>query len=226
MPQKVTTAPRKEPRQKRSREKVAAILDAAARVLVDEGYERATTNRVAEVAGISIGSLYQYFPNKESLVAALAERHSEAMCRVYTKKAELLLNAPLAVAAEDLVRTNLEVHAADARLHKVLMEEVPRVGALEAVEAIDRKISAVMRGYLEARKDEIAPKDLDVATFVLVKLVQVLAHRAVVERPEYLEDDRLIKETTAAVLGYLLHSPSQRVDSALDHVLHAAVDVG
>ena len=50
---------------------VEAILDATARVLVREGYARTSTNRVAAVAGVSIGSLYQYFPNKESLVAAL-----------------------------------------------------------------------------------------------------------------------------------------------------------
>lgn len=65
------TRPRKLPKQERSRVTVEAILDATALVLVREGYDRASTKRVAGVAGVSIGSLYQYFPNKESLVAAL-----------------------------------------------------------------------------------------------------------------------------------------------------------
>ncbi len=204
MHRKVTTSPRKEPRQKRSQEKVARILDAAAKVLVKEGYDAATTNRIAEVAGISVGSLYQYFSNKESLVAALAQRHSEAMWAVFTEKVELLRGVPIAVAAEDLVRTNISAHAVEPKLHKVLMEEVPRVGALDKVDEIDRKLMGLMRGYLETRKDEIVPKDLDVATFILVKLVQVVAHSAVAGYPDYFEQDRLVNETTAAVLGYLL----------------------
>lgn len=57
---------------------VTALLDATARVLVRRGYAACTTNLVAEVAGVGIGSLYEYFPNKEALVAALAEREIEA----------------------------------------------------------------------------------------------------------------------------------------------------
>lgn len=65
---------RREPRQERSRATVEAILEAAVRVLVREGYEGATTSRIAEVSGYGVGSLYDYFPNKEALLA-LAERH-------------------------------------------------------------------------------------------------------------------------------------------------------
>ena len=68
---------RKEPRQSRSRVTVEAILDAGARILSDEGWAAFTTNRVAEVAGVSIGSLYQYFPDKLSLVDAIRSRHLE-----------------------------------------------------------------------------------------------------------------------------------------------------
>lgn len=71
-------APRRRPSQARSRDKVAYLLQAAAQVFRAEGYN-ATTNRIAERAGVSIGTLYEYFPNKEALLLALAERHvSEA----------------------------------------------------------------------------------------------------------------------------------------------------
>ena len=75
---KKSIAPRRRPEQVRSKSKVEWLLEAAARVFRSEGYA-ATTNRIAKVAGVSIGTLYEYFPNKEALLLALAERHvSEA----------------------------------------------------------------------------------------------------------------------------------------------------
>lgn len=65
---------RRMPRQQRSQETVRCILVAAARVFRAEGFA-ATTNRIAEVAGVSIGTLYEYFPNKQALLLSLAEAH-------------------------------------------------------------------------------------------------------------------------------------------------------
>jgi len=70
MPSPPRTSPRKKPRQERSVATVEVILDATARVLCSTGYDRASTNRIAMSAGVSVGSLYQYFPSKEALVAA------------------------------------------------------------------------------------------------------------------------------------------------------------
>ena len=69
------STPRKRPRQQRSQATWAAILDAATQLFQRLGYAGTTTNRVAELAGVSIGSLYQYFPDKDALLLALAERH-------------------------------------------------------------------------------------------------------------------------------------------------------
>src|SRR5580658_10125349 len=95
------TAPRKKPRQGRSLATVDAILDATARVLCTTGYDRASTNRIALAAGVSVGSLYQYFPSKEALVAALAARHMAAMTALVTAKLSEVAKAPMA----DAVRT-------------------------------------------------------------------------------------------------------------------------
>ena len=74
-----TVSPRKLPRQARSQATVDALLDATAQVLVERGYARTTTNAVAERAGVSVGSLYQYFPNKDALITALQQRHVRQM---------------------------------------------------------------------------------------------------------------------------------------------------
>lgn len=215
---KIRTAPRKNPRQRRSVEMVAKILDAASKVLVREGYERATTNRIAKVAGISVGSLYQYFANKESLVAALAQRHSEAMWAVYTKNAAVLAAEPLAVAAAEHIRKDIAAHAVDPKLHKVFVEQVPRVGTLEKVDEVGRKVVGLIRARLELHKNEIIPKDLDMASFVVFHVSQALVRAAIVERPEYLAGDRLADEITAVVTRYLLGAsaiaPSQAGVSA------------
>src|SRR5260370_3447682 len=79
MARRIPTIPRKSASQKRSRVTVETLLDATARVLTREGYDRASTNRIAAKAGVSVGSLYQYFPNKEALVAPLVPRHNREM---------------------------------------------------------------------------------------------------------------------------------------------------
>src|SRR5215467_14516170 len=74
---KTQTNPRRLASQQRSRLTVEALLEATARILVKDGYDCASTNRIAHVAGVSIGSLYQYFPSKEALVAAVIDRQTQ-----------------------------------------------------------------------------------------------------------------------------------------------------
>ena len=102
--------PRKRPKQRRSQITVDAILEATARVLVHEGYEKASTNRIAKVAGVSIGSLYQYFPSKESLVLALIEHHCEDMLKLLVESSVKLASAPLDQAIRTYVKAMLAAH--------------------------------------------------------------------------------------------------------------------
>ena len=91
MARRPLTNPRKIASQERSRATVDALVEATARILVREGFDKASTNRIAEVAGVSVGSLYQYFPSKEALVAAVIERHNqEIMQAVRGELAEAL----------------------------------------------------------------------------------------------------------------------------------------
>src|SRR5258708_9108280 len=120
MAQKLQTNPRKLASQERSRFTVDALLEATARILVKEGFDRASTNRIAEAARVSIGSLYQYFPSKEALVAALAERHMEEMLTEFNASLERLMRLPLEQATREMVEIMLRAHAVDPALHQVL----------------------------------------------------------------------------------------------------------
>src|SRR3954470_9305494 len=96
MPPQVRTTPRKRPRQARSRATVESVLEATARVLVKRGFDGLTTNLVAEAAGVSIGSLYQYFPNKAALVAALIEKHVEETTSLMLAELTRVAQLPMA----------------------------------------------------------------------------------------------------------------------------------
>ena len=203
MAPKARTAPRKKPRQERSQATVDAILDATARVLCTTGYDRASTNRVAVAAGVSIGSLYQYFPSKEALVAALVERHTAQMTTLVKTKLAEVATAPLAEACRTMIDAMFEAHAVDPRLHKVLIEQVPRVGRLEQVVAVEREVEALVALLLEARKHELRRSKLAATAFVLCNVVEAVTHAAVLAELEPRRAREVAEELTDMVLRYL-----------------------
>ena len=131
MARKPLTKPRKHASQQRSRATVDALIEATARILVREGFDKASTNRIAQVAGVSVGSLYQYFPGKEALVAAVAERHQQQILDTVRGELAEILALPPANAMRRLVTLSVNAHRVDPGLHRALAEQVPRVGKLE-----------------------------------------------------------------------------------------------
>ena len=115
---------RKAPRQARSRATIDAMLDAAARILGDRGWTGLTTNAVAETAGVSIGSLYQYFPNKLALIEAVRRRHFDEVLAVLRAAADDRMTRRQRV--EALVDGMIAVHSRYPAAHRVLLEESPR----------------------------------------------------------------------------------------------------
>jgi len=181
MPPRPRTVPRKAPKQQRSKETVDVILAATARVLVKEGFDRASTNRIAEAAGVSIGSLYQYFPSKEALVAALVERHIEAMSAALEAEMAAVADAPLDAAMRRMVTLMMEAHAIDPELQRVLNEQVPRVGRLHRVHEVEARMQRLGRAWFERRRAELRPGlDLDTAAFVCVQAIEAITHGAMV----------------------------------------------
>lgn len=116
-------AMRKEPRQARSRATVEMIVQAGARILSDQGWAGFTTNKVADLAGVSIGSLYQYFPDKLSLVDAIRRRHLDD-CLAVMRKCHIEGLSPEQFVA-NLVRDMVAAHSICPGLHRVLLDEAP-----------------------------------------------------------------------------------------------------
>lgn len=203
MQRQVKTTPRKRPRQERSKVTVDTILAATARVLVKKGFDGLTTNAVAEAAGVSIGSLYQYFPSKEALVAALIEQHIEAMNAAIFSELTRFAQLPMAQAVRAVIELTIRAHAVDPELHKILTEQVPRVGRLARLIEADNISRRMVAGILAARRDELAITDVETAAFILCTAIEAIVHRAAYLAPERLRDPRLVDEAVAMVSRYL-----------------------
>ena len=183
-----------------------ALVEATARILVREGFDKASTNHIAEHAGVSVGSLYQYFPSKEALVVAVIERHNLDIMQIVRNALAQVLSLPMEQAVRTLVETAIEAHRMDPKLHRVLAEQIPHTGKLENVEAFNRETYTLFKAYLEAHREEFRPMDLELAAFVCVTSIEALTHNAVLHHSEMLSTEMkgtLIEEATRLIVGYL-----------------------
>ena len=195
------TRPRKRPVQQRAVFTVDAIVEAAAYILVKEGWDRFTTNRVAERAGVNIASLYQYFPNKDAILAELQRRHRSKV-RQGLPEAGLALQAPrhLRGRLKLLVDAAVREHRVEPALHRAFADELPRSAKRHDAadeEAETRLWTTIVRPFLKNVPDP------DLAVFVCRAAGQAAIHAAVSDRPELLDDPRFADEVTTLLERYL-----------------------
>jgi AcrR family transcriptional regulator len=177
-------SPRKSPRQSRSAVTVAAILDATAHILVERGYAATSTNAVAERAGVSVGSLYQYFPNKDALIAALHVRHIEQMKAVIERALAKAMDGTLADALSVLIEGAVEAHRVEAGLHRVLELQLPGHDVTALTDSFDEVLEGRLLAVLARHRAELTVPDLKLASFMLMHSVHALIHAAVLQRPK------------------------------------------
>jgi AcrR family transcriptional regulator len=157
------------------------VITAAAQVLVEQGYEGATTARVAERAGVSVGSLYQYFPNKDAILVALVRSHVEAgFVAVAGALAEAqLTNAPIEEQLRWFVDLVIAQHQGDPRLHQVLFEEAPRPTDLVAeLHSAEERVVAAVADLLRG-DPRVTVANHDLAARMLVVGIESYVHRFV-----------------------------------------------
>ena len=187
---------------------MSAILDATVRVLEQEGTDAATTSRVAEVAGVSVGTLYQYFANRDAILDALQdrefERASEMMSRILARGAY----ASDREVARAVIHGLLELHGAAPTLHRLLVVEGLRVTDTARVQAFDMRIIALVRSFLNLAHARIRRKNLDAAAFVVYQCVRASMLACLLERPPGLDSETLVDEITDLVLRYLAADPA------------------
>jgi AcrR family transcriptional regulator len=202
---KLKNSPRKEPRQQRSRATVDAILQASAQVFNELGYASTTTDRIAARAGVSIGTLYQYFPSKDALLVALAEQHIDTALKiieevVHSAHEQVL---PLRHALRDCVTAVIAQHEGDANLHRVLFETAalpPQI--FEKIETGEAKILRCLQRLLREAK-EVRVKDHDAAAFVIMHTTDQFVHQLVMHPSKDIGRDRLLNVLVDMQYAYL-----------------------
>jgi AcrR family transcriptional regulator len=117
-----TESGKRKPSQERSKSLVESILIAATRIFGTEEYRSATTNRIAELAGVSIGSLYQYFPNKDALISSIVSRHVDGQLTAFEAKIEKFQEGPIDSVLRDQIGQIVAVAFKNQKLHRFLYE--------------------------------------------------------------------------------------------------------
>ncbi len=188
---------------------VTAILDAASDLLADLGLAKMTTNRVAVLAGVSVGSLYQYFPNKEAIVAALSRRFDERALSAATEAIDAVRERTLFEITQALVRVLVAIARGEERARRALLREVPRSWTDDASSAaIDGRIEHAIEALIEAHEDEVRAGRKDVMSFIAYHASRSIVEAALVQRPELLSDERFVEELARLNLAYL--GPSEK----------------
>lgn len=199
--------PRKVPQQRRSEATRHRILDSATRVFARYGYAGGTTNRIAEWAELSIGSLYQYYPNKDAILLELATRHLDA-----GTASDLRLRpkdpAPALIdVITGMVRSNVDNHRADPEFLRVLIEQAPR--SRDLMSKVAEQEAARMAHLLDImeRSPEVTIDDKKTAARLVVSTIEMVVHH-ILAGPDTVDFARLETQLVEMLYRYLAGAPS------------------
>ena len=199
---------KKQPLQDRARFTVAVLKEAAAHILREQGCEGLTTNKVAEKAGVSIGSLYQYFPSKESLIAEIKRDHFKDLRQSMKAAYESVKDRPLAVIVKAFIDASIEAHRLDPPLHKVLSGDLSEFKIKEN-DRSKNAVHALVESLLTERKNELRGDiNIPLATRLTYKVIEGVIHDAVLYEPDLLEEERFVDEVHQMVMVYLTGTDS------------------
>jgi AcrR family transcriptional regulator len=187
---------KKTPTQERSRQTVEALIEATARTVAEHGWAQTTTNHIAECAGVSVGSLYQYFENREQLFAALIEREISVVTQRLDEQIPIMLKADAATA----IRISLEVAFAYFESNEKLFTELANnwqaTGRQDFVDAFEGYMLDAMRMFMAQNYAAYEPLDLNTLSFIMSNATMFVLSRFVSRKPKGVTKDALIAHVT------------------------------
>lgn len=200
---------RRMPVQERAQATVDAILEATAQLLVEDGMARLSTNRIAKRAGVSVGTLYQYFPDKNAIVVAVGEQVLDRQFQQFQVELfeRLEAGADLEASVRTVVKGILDHKRIEPELSRVLLTS-GAVGTADWNQEWLTRQRAVIRSALHVHRDAVRPGDLDVMTYVITTSFEFLMQDALVHQPQLIRDGRLADELAELAVRYLRRAPA------------------
>ncbi len=196
--------PRKEPNQDRAKDTVENIVGATAHILEKEGFEKISTNRIAEKAGVSIGSLYQYFPTKEAIFSFMMERYVKSQTEMVDRLInERKSNQNLKETVRVIISAIMESKIKQARFQKMFAHKVLSYAGYESLNRQDEHIISLFEKYLEPFGKEVRKENLDIALYFVIQSVKVLPIAILFQDRIRITDPRVTDELVELVYRYL-----------------------
>lgn len=193
---------RRKPQQNRARQTVEVVLDSVAELLKRDGVGAVTTNRIAGVAGVSIGSVYQYFPDKKAIFIALHQRHIGQIDRLLQNSLVENAGASLETMIRAMVEAMIDAHQPDPALYALMFSEIPH--RAEGTKQFAVRMHGTFRLAIAAHSRECASgRDPDHMAFVVAHMMDSLSHGAVLHRPPSMSLTDAKDEVVRAILAYL-----------------------
>lgn len=196
-------ARRKSPKQQRAVITAEALTQATQQIIIREGFKSATTNRIAEVAGVSVGSLYQYFPNKQAIVRALIEQAISKAAAQIREGLRDLMDVPLEPALRQILKKLFDIYKENYFIIFKVIEEVPEMKQYAKNMSIDIYTNSTNLAFLEQHSDELTVSDLRTALLFVERAVIHNMEYFIRENPTNITEDQLIDELTKMSVNYL-----------------------
>ncbi len=200
---KKNVSPRKEPKQDRSKELVSAVLKATKLIMLDTGTKSVTTAKVAKKAGVSVGSLYQYFPNKESLISLVIEDHFEKMKINLMNEMNHLEGESLKSKLHSIVSRLIEVHLEDKDILIALEDYSGELGLKVSERERQDSWIVFVQKILREHDHEIRNINYEVAAFMITYSIDNLIHEAIYRDASFIKGNELGDEIFNMVYNYL-----------------------
>ena len=194
---------RRQPRQVRSQERVNQILDVAEQMFISEGYDATTTNAIAARAKVSIGSLYQFFPDKMAILQALTMRYMELLHLQFTElNTAETASLPLSTFVDQMIDATDRFFIDHPGYHAIFMQVQGTMPELEAIETVaDAQLIQDLVTFLSQHYSDLDHADYQAIAFVLVKAIGTLLWLSLSQ--DQIFRQRLVKETKRLTLSYL-----------------------
>ncbi len=194
---------RKRPQQQRSRQMVDTLIEATARTIARHGLDATTTPLIAETAGVSVGSLYQYFDGKEALIAALLDKLARDVTRMLNQRVVLTEQVTL----QDMVRTSIRLTLAlmhnDEGLYLEIARNWHRLPVHRVADTLEQHVMEMGRIYFLKHLHDYPIPDLQVRLFVAYNSVLFTLVRFISQERALLTEDEVVEGLTAMVTSYL-----------------------